>query len=724
MPLEKTVSAGVTQRRRTALALLVFLVFSPALLLLIRVLKQSSAHVALKLSIGLLFTILFLQLSYGLVISIVGWLILKRGDPCRISQTLNNSQRSPHALPPTAIVMPIYNEDVSRVFASLKIMFRALRNTPGGEVFDLFVLSDSNDPNYWIEEEKSWLALCKECNEFGHIFYRKRRVTLNHKSGNIADFCRRWGASYRYMIVTDADSVMSGELLVKLVQLMEKNPSVGIIQTPPRIVLGQSLFRRLQQFSTWIYGPIFSAGASYWQLGDGNYWGHNAIIRTAPFLKFCALPELTGRSPLKGRILSHDTVEAALMRRAGYEVWLGYDLAGSYEEGPPHIPAYLARDRRWCQGNMQHILVLFWPKLKGASRLHILLGIFAYGSAPLWASLMLLTFWAALAEKRSGSLLNPNRWMAPALFTYTLIALFLPKILSILHLRRSQAMSRPETLRLGQSVLLEVLFSTLFAPVLMYFYTKFVCFSLTGLPVKWNNQNRSEGPLSWREVWTLHWCNSLAGLIATGFVLWLLPSLLPWSSPVLAGLILSMPLSRLTSSVSLGKKARNAGLFVIPEEESTPLELAPLCDDLPKAPSFFDRPAYAQHFGLLQAVLDPYVHSIHVSLLRLREQVTEKKQDYLGELSSRLLRDGPDSLSAEERNVLLWEPDALIALHKQLWFAPPGSIASWWEEALRHYNETLALSVRRSVQPVTPGNPEMTETCPIPSLQNELVHVN
>src|SRR5690606_34363050 len=140
-------------------------------------------------------------------------------------------------------------------------------------------------------------------------------VNTNRKAGNIADFCRRWGRRYRYMIVLDADSVMNGATFVKLVRLMERNPNVGLIQTAPILVRAETMFARVFQFAVRLYGPVFISGVNYWQQGDGNYWGHNAIIRLAPFMEHCALPGLPGREPLGGRILSHDFVEVALLRR-------------------------------------------------------------------------------------------------------------------------------------------------------------------------------------------------------------------------------------------------------------------------------------------------------------------------------------------------------------------------------------------------------------------------
>ena len=260
----------------------------------------------------LLFIVLQAPVVYGFVLSCTGWWILRRGgDPVRINRTLPPGE-IPDRLPRTAIVMPIYNEDVGRVFQGLRVIYESLKATNHGGSFDFFILSDTSDPNIWIAEEKAWFELCKRVEGFGRIFYRKRRLQLHHKSGNVADFCRRWGSRYKYVIVLDADSVMSGGTLVRLAALMEKNPRAGMIQTFSRAVLGQSLFQRINQFSASTYGPLFVAGANFWQLDNANFYGHNAIIRIHPFMQFCAMPELPEAGTLGSRILSHDVVESAL----------------------------------------------------------------------------------------------------------------------------------------------------------------------------------------------------------------------------------------------------------------------------------------------------------------------------------------------------------------------------------------------------------------------------
>ena len=225
----------------------------------------------------------------------------------------------------------------------------------------------------------------------GRVFYRRRLDRSERKAGNIAEFVRRWGAQYECMIVLDADSVMTGTALVTLARLMEAHPEIGILQSLPLPVGRETLFARLIQFGARLQSPMLSSGLAFWQLGESNYWGHNAIIRLRPFARYCVLPRLSGRPPLGGEILSHDFVEAAFMRRAGYEVRQVPELEGSWEEVPANVIDYAARDRRWTQGNLQHTRVLAFPGLHPLSRIHLLTGIVSYVSSPMWLALLLIS---------------------------------------------------------------------------------------------------------------------------------------------------------------------------------------------------------------------------------------------------------------------------------------------------------------------------------------------
>ena len=351
---------------------------------------------------------------------------------------------------------------------------------------------------------------------------------------------RRWGAQYRYLIVLDADSVMTGNTFVRLVSLMEKHPQAGIIQTYSRPVLGQSLFQRVNQFAAFAYGPLFVAGANFWQLDNATFYGHNAIIRIEPFMRYCAMPELPPSGKLGTRILSHDTVEAALIRRAGYEVWQDYDLEGTYEEAPPHLPASLQRDRRWCHGNMQHLWFLFSRGLTMPSRVNILIGIMAYGGSPLWLLFLLFSPVMFIGERVPVQ----NTF----LFVCAMCLLFTPKLLAAARLMAAPERRRPVggAGKIMLSTLGETLFSMILAPILMLFYTQFVWQSFFGGFAGWGRQKRADdsGP-SWRECVVVHATHTVLAVGAGALTVWLLPAMFPWLLLVLiqTGLVHSILLA-------------------------------------------------------------------------------------------------------------------------------------------------------------------------------------
>jgi membrane glycosyltransferase len=661
---------------------------------------------ALEWTLLALFAILFAHVATGFCSALVGFYVINRGgDSCRLTTTLAPGETPP--LASTAVIMPIFNEDVSRVFEGVRVIFRSMQATGKLEHFDFFILSDSNQPNQWIQEEVAWAELCKQVEGFGKIFYRKRRQPINKKAGNVADFLRRWGRNYRYMVVLDADSIMTGGALVQLVGLMEKNPQVGITQTAPRLVLGETLYARLQSFANRLYSPLFLAGINYWQQHEGNYWGHNAIIRVQPFMEHCALPALPGSEPFGGRILSHDFVEAALMRKAGWAVWLAHDVEGSYEESPPTLIDSAKRDRRWCQGNLQHTWLLTARGFRPANRFHLFMGVMAYVSSPLWLLFLILGMAEAYDEAaydRSGGLrpvdttsLFGYRLEIPeaiTLFLFTMLLLFLPKVVSV-----AVALGRPGTAekfggrgRLVLSAVLETVSSALLAPVNMMFNAKFVLFTMLGQGVSWAAQQRraEEDGTDWREAILTHGMQTLVGFIwgVTSFIL--LPAYFWWLSPVLAGLVLSVPVSIFFSKASMGRQARELGIFLTPEEMDPPLELRQLQKHLDECyhhlPPF--EPLRAD-YGLMQAVLDPYINAMHVALLRQRRP-SEEAQEWFAQLRERLLRDGPGEFSLKEKMALLLDADSMMWLHRELWSCPADSLAAWWLLAMRQYNVLTA----------------------------------
>jgi membrane glycosyltransferase len=670
--------------------------------------RDADGLTGLEIVLLVLFIPLFAHIAVGFCTALAGFYVINRGgDSSRISASAPAG--GAHRLASTAIVMPVFNEDVSRVFEGLRVVFGSVQKLEGADNFDFFVLSDSNQPNQWIREEVAWAELCKQVGGFGKIFYRKRRQAINKKAGNVADFLRRWGRNYRYMVVLDADSIMTGECLARLVTMMEANPSAGIIQTAPRTVRGESLYSRLQAFANRIYSPLYLAGLNYWQQHEGNYWGHNAIIRVQPFMEHCSLPDLPGNEPFGGRILSHDFVEAALMRKAGWAVWLAHDVEGSYEEGPPTLIESAKRDRRWCQGNLQHAWLLTARGFRPANRFHLLMGVMAYVSSPLWLLFLILSSVemvgiSSRAAADAGSTSADTTSLfgytvalpeALTLFSLTMLLLFLPKFASVVVLLgdRDEAARFGGRWRVAASALLESVGSMLLAPINMIFNTKFVIFTLLGQGVGWVAQKRSadEDGTDWREAIITHGVSTMFGVIWGVSSLILIPAYFAWLSPVLAGLVCSIPLSIFLSKASFGRRAREMGIFLTPEETHPPEELRLLEQNLAECyrhlPPF--EPLRAD-YGLMQAVLDPYINAMHVALLRQRRP-SAGAREWFATLQARLLRDGPGRFTPKEKMALLLDPQSMIRLHRELWSLPSESLAEWWRLAMRQYNVLAAV---------------------------------
>jgi len=703
-PSSERVDLRRIARRRIAFLSSIFVLTSCATWFMADLLWRGGLD-GLKIALLVLFVVLFAHIATGFCLALFGFFVINRGgDPCRLAEPAG-----PPGLASTAVVVPVANEDVSRVFEGLRVIYLALQESGQLAPFDFFVLSDSNLPNQWIQEEVAWVELCRQVGGFGRIFYRKRRQAINRKSGNVADFLRRWGRNYRYLVVLDADSLMTGGTLTRLVGLMERNPGVGIIQTAPRIVNGVTLYARLQQFANRLYSPLFLAGLNYWQQHDGNYWGHNAIIRVQPFMSYCCLPDLPGREPFGGRILSHDFVEAALMRKGGWQVWLAGDLEGSYEEGPPTLIDNAKRDRRWCQGNLQHSWLLFARGFRAASRLHLALGIMGYVASPLWLLFLLLSSISVVNTLAHGGYpVLPEAYTsvfgyivevpeALTLFVFTMLLLFLPKALGVIVALRDRgvaaAFGGPP--RLAASAILETAASTLAAPVQMLFNSKFVIFTLLGQGVSWVTQRRGvdADDTDWREAILTHASHTGIGVVWGISAFILTPAFFWWLSPVLFPLVLSIPLSIVLSKAGLGRAARRVGLFLTPEETRPTEELRALRKNLAECYQHLQpiEPLRAD-YGLLQAVLDPYVNAVHVSLLRQRRP-SEESREYFLQLRQKLLAGGPAELSRREQMALLLDADSMIWLHRELWRTPGGALAGWWRLAMRQYNVLTATPV-------------------------------
>jgi membrane glycosyltransferase len=499
------------------------------------------------------------------------------------------------------------------------------------------------------------------------VFYRHRHRNIGRKSGNIQDFCENWGSHYDYMVVLDADSLMSGETLTSLVRLMDANPRAALIQAPATLVGRSTLFARIQQFGSSAYGPTYNAGLAWLQGGQGNYWGHNAIIRVRAFLQHGGLPKLPGKPPFGGEIMSHDFVEAAFLQRAGWEVWMAPDLTGSYEEPPPTAYDHLKRDRRWAQGNLQHARIILAQGLKLPSRLHLAMGIMSYLASPLWLLLLVVstlemsipegiepfTFAGrhpelALSVSQSVPLLQ--------LVTATLVLLYAPKLLALMVLLAEPVAVKAHggIANILRSVVLESIFATLFAPVVMLVHSWFIFNILIGRATGWGTQTRDDRALPFWLVFREYWPHTLIGIVSAVLLYRFAPGSVEWFVPLLLGLILTIPLVQISSSPKLGAVLARDNLFLVPSETG----VIPV---LKRAHQLLERKkAVAHETDYRQLVLDdPQTRALHLKLLEEVPPPSDVAPEKLMALAGAARRGDTKAFSRQDWIALLSDSQSL-----------------------------------------------------------------
>jgi membrane glycosyltransferase len=547
---------------------------------------QGGSLTTLEALILVLYVFLFAWIAFSFATAFAGFVALLRGGTRQLG--IEEAGPLPGISARTALLVPAYNESPPHLMARIEAIYGSLAECGALEHFEFFILSDSTNPETWIAEEMHFVALRERTGGHGRIFYRHRVANEGRKAGNIADWVRRFGARYEHMIILDADSLMTGDTIVRLIAAMERNPRVGLIQTLPVIINGNTLFARIQQFAGRVYGPLIGYGLAWWHGGEGNYWGHNAAIRVRAFAEHAGLPTLRGRKPFGGTIMSHDFVEAAMLRRGGWAIHMAPNLSGSYEECPPSLTDYALRDRRWCQGNLQHLAVLPARGFHWVSRLHLLTGIGAYLTAPMWLAFL----WVGMLISLQARFVRPEyfapgfslfpQWpvqdpvRAAQVFAGTIGLLLAPKLLGYLILLGKKALRRGTggALRGFLGLLLETLISGLIAPVLMLMQTAAVLQILLGRDSGWSAQRRDDAAVPLRESFRLYRWHTLFGLIFAAAAYAVSPPLFLWMTPVIVGLLFAVPLAALTARPGLGVALRRLGLLSIPEERDPPPILA------------------------------------------------------------------------------------------------------------------------------------------------------
>ena len=471
----------------------------------------------------------------------------------------------------TVVLVPVYNEDPVTTFARIAAMDASIRGEDTGAVFDFAILSDTTSDVIAAREHLWFLRLLAQSGGEGRMFYRRRDSNSGRKAGNIENFIQTSGGSYDYALILDADSLMEGATIAAMVRRMEADPSLGLLQSLPHVVGARSRFGRIMQFSASFYSPVFARGLAMMQGRTGPFWGHNALVRVRAFAASCGLPELSGPPPFGGHILSHDYVEAALLARAGWTVRLDDDLQGSFEEGPENIVEYARRDRRWCQGNLQHARLVGAPGLTGWSRWVFVQGILAYIAPLFWLAFILASIAAQIfvAPPDYFPLANRPFPVLPADETAKAIGLavgifgllVLPKLLIAVDAAASgRARGFGGGVRAMASTLLELLLSSVMAPIFLMYQTRSVFQVLTGRDGGWPASNRGDGRMTLAAAWAASRWITVTGLIGLTAISVLAPGLVPWLLPV------SLPMILAPLLISWFSQDSRSGLMAVPSE--------------------------------------------------------------------------------------------------------------------------------------------------------------
>lgn len=476
----------------------------------------------------------------------------------------------------TAILLCIRNEAPERIERNLETMLTGLAMPGIGEHFHLYVLSDTNDSKIAEQEQACFESMRRRWSERIGITYRCRTDNKGYKAGNIAEFCQRWGAQHDFALTLDVDSFMTSGAIVRLVRMMQANPRLGILQGLVVGLPSTSAFTRLFQYGMRLGMRSFTMGSAWWQADCGPYWGHNAVIRLAPFIEHCELPALTSRDGTTRHILSHDQVEAVLMRRAGFEVRVFPQEDESWEENPTTLSEYIARDLRWCAGNLQYIHLLTLPGLKFMNRYQLALAIFMFLGSPAWIAMLILGTLAVSLTSTATDFAQGAESLT--LLIFALLMWYLPKIAGALDvlLRKEERARFGGGCRFGLSLTMEMLFSILMTPITWLNHTIFIVGLVFGKKAGWTAQSRDDHIIPLTDAIRQFWPHTLLGLVLSGLLLATHPAVLPYALIFFSGLLLSIPLAVLTSRPGLGRWMIANRLLSLPEEISPPEALLAL----------------------------------------------------------------------------------------------------------------------------------------------------
>jgi membrane glycosyltransferase len=476
----------------------------------------------------------------------------------------------------TAILLCIRNEPPERAARLLVPMLEGLTARGAGEHFHVYVLSDTNAPAVAAAEDACFAALAEAWRGKVALTYRRREDNAGFKAGNIGDFCERWGKDHDFAIMLDADSVMTVDLVLKLVRIMQVDPRLGILQS---LVIGMpsaSAFARIFQFGMRLGMRSYTIGSAWWQGDCGPYWGHNAIVRIAPFMTHCHLPVLTEGALVKGHVLSHDQVEAVLMRKAGFSVCVLAEEGSSFEQNPPTLVEFIRRDLRWCQGNMQYWHFVRMPGLKPVSRYQLAFAILMFIGSPAWIGMLLIGSAAVAAAPTPADFMRFDAGIAA--LTLVLAMWFAPNIATVV-----DVLARPQLRhlfgggrRFTASFAITIVFVILVAPIMWASHTLFLVRLVFGRTVGWGAQVRDDHEVPWSLAVRHFWPQTLVGFAPIVLLGLTAPSAIPYALFIAGGPLLSIPLAVVTASPALGRALIAVGLDRLPEETAPPPELRAL----------------------------------------------------------------------------------------------------------------------------------------------------
>ncbi len=476
----------------------------------------------------------------------------------------------------TAIVMCVRNEPPDRVIRNLDAMMRDITAAGAAEKFHLYVLSDTGMADVAAAEEREFGALAERWQGRIPVTYRRREVNTGFKAGNIRDFLDRWGDNHELMVTLDTDSFMTAAAILRMVRVVQADPKLGILQG---LVVGMpstSAFARIFQFGMRLGMRSWTIGSAWWQADCGPYWGHNAAIRIAPFREHCHIPELPGKGVLRGHVLSHDQVEAALMRRAGYDVRVLPEEDLGWEENPPTLIEFIRRDQRWCQGTLQYGFFLFQPGIRPVSRFQLAFAMLMFLSSPAWIGLLLFGTLAVALSPSPSAFIHADAGLA--LLAIILVMWFAPKIATVL-----DVLTRPElrhafggTARFLASVASETMFFILLSPIMWVCHTLFLAGLPFGKAIGWIGQMRDDHTIPWSVAAAQLWPHTAVGAGSVAVLAATHPAAIPYALLIAGGPLLSIPLCVVTSQPAVGAALARLGIGRLPEETAPPPALSGL----------------------------------------------------------------------------------------------------------------------------------------------------